>query len=127
MKLSEPELVGQSCDVVTSKKFWKNRLREEEAQRRSEHPEKSIVSYDIASGSSTKTGRSILIEDGALPWIIQNANSDVSPIRCHVELALCHLAQHSNGITRKKMQKTLSIREPFGSYTAYLMTLPVKK
>nr|KJB51966.1 hypothetical protein B456_008G240800 [Gossypium raimondii] len=42
----------------------------------------------------SKTGRSLLIEDGALPWIVQNANSDASPIRRHTELALCHLAQH---------------------------------
>ncbi|KAI8546446.1 hypothetical protein RHMOL_Rhmol07G0118200 [Rhododendron molle] len=37
--------------------------------------------------------RSLLIEDGALPWIVQNANSEASPIRRHIELALCHLAQ----------------------------------
>ncbi|KAK6920253.1 Kinesin motor domain [Dillenia turbinata] len=42
----------------------------------------------------TKVGRSLLIEDGALPWIVQNANNEASPIRRHVELALCHLAQH---------------------------------
>ncbi|XVF52742.1 hypothetical protein PTKIN_Ptkin05aG0043100 [Pterospermum kingtungense] len=47
-----------------------------------------------ASTQGSKTGRSLLIEDGALPWIVQNANNDVSPIRRHVELALCHLAQH---------------------------------
>ncbi|XP_027162952.1 kinesin-like protein KIN-UB isoform X1 [Coffea eugenioides] len=42
----------------------------------------------------TKHGRSLLIEDGALPWIVQNANNEASLIRRHVELALCHLAQH---------------------------------
>ncbi|XP_027183549.1 kinesin-like protein KIN-UB isoform X1 [Coffea eugenioides] len=42
----------------------------------------------------TKMGRSLLIEDGALPWIVQNANNEASPIRRHIELALCHLAQH---------------------------------
>ncbi|MBA0718671.1 hypothetical protein Golax_006404, partial [Gossypium laxum] len=47
-----------------------------------------------ASTQGSKTGRSLLIEDGALPWIVQNANSDASPIRRHIELALCHLAQH---------------------------------
>ncbi|KAG4117352.1 hypothetical protein ERO13_D12G224700v2 [Gossypium hirsutum] len=47
-----------------------------------------------ASTQGSKTGRSLLIEDGALPWIVQNANSDASPIRRHTELALCHLAQH---------------------------------
>ncbi|EPS63032.1 hypothetical protein M569_11754 [Genlisea aurea] len=39
-------------------------------------------------------GRSLLVEDGALPWIVQNANNEASIIRRHVELALCHLAQH---------------------------------
>uniref|UniRef100_A0A5B6YKB1 Kinesin-like protein n=1 Tax=Davidia involucrata TaxID=16924 RepID=A0A5B6YKB1_DAVIN len=47
-----------------------------------------------ASTQGTKTGKSLLIEDGALPWIVQNANNEASPIRRHVELALCHLAQH---------------------------------
>ncbi|XP_048132099.1 kinesin-like protein KIN-UA isoform X2 [Rhodamnia argentea] len=47
-----------------------------------------------ASAQGTKTGRSLLIEDGALPWIVQSANSEASAIRRHIELALCHLAQH---------------------------------
>ena len=48
----------------------------------------------FSNGTGSKTGRSLLIEDGALPWIVQNANNDASPIRRHIELALCHLAQH---------------------------------
>ncbi|EXC17833.1 Armadillo repeat-containing kinesin-like protein 3 [Morus notabilis] len=47
-----------------------------------------------ASTQGTKPRRSLLIEDGALPWIVQNANNDASAIRRHIELALCHLAQH---------------------------------
>ncbi|PWA40370.1 Armadillo [Artemisia annua] len=47
-----------------------------------------------ASSKGTKNGRSLLIEDGALPWIVQNANNEASIIRRHIELALCHLAQH---------------------------------
>ncbi|XP_021858949.2 kinesin-like protein KIN-UB [Spinacia oleracea] len=42
----------------------------------------------------SKTGKSLLLDDGALPWIVQNANNEASPIRRHIELALCHLAQH---------------------------------
>ncbi|XP_074273162.1 kinesin-like protein KIN-UB [Silene latifolia] len=42
----------------------------------------------------SKSGKSLLIQDGALPWIVQNANNEASPIRRHIELALCHLAQH---------------------------------
>ncbi|KAK4371987.1 hypothetical protein RND71_007371 [Anisodus tanguticus] len=47
-----------------------------------------------ASAQGQKAGRSSLIEDGALPWIVQNSNNEASMIRRHVELALCHLAQH---------------------------------
>ncbi|KAL9258463.1 Kinesin-like protein [Drosera capensis] len=47
-----------------------------------------------ASSQGTKSGRSLLIEDGVLTWIVQNANNEASPIRRHIELALCHLAQH---------------------------------
>ncbi|EXB52669.1 Armadillo repeat-containing kinesin-like protein 2 [Morus notabilis] len=47
-----------------------------------------------ASSQGLKTGRSLLLEDGALPWIVQNANNEAAPIRRHIELALCHLAQH---------------------------------
>ncbi|RWR89310.1 kinesin-like protein KIN-UB isoform X2 [Cinnamomum micranthum f. kanehirae] len=47
-----------------------------------------------ASSQGNKTGRSFLIDDGALPWIVHNANNEASPIRRHIELALCHLAQH---------------------------------
>ncbi|XP_054810704.1 kinesin-like protein KIN-UA isoform X2 [Prosopis cineraria] len=49
-----------------------------------------------ASTQGMKNGRSFLIEDGALPWIVQNANNEASSIRRHIELALCHLAQHVN-------------------------------
>ncbi|MBA0634312.1 hypothetical protein Godav_022219 [Gossypium davidsonii] len=44
--------------------------------------------------SGIRSGRSLLIDEGALPWIVQNANNDAAPIRRHIELALCHLAQH---------------------------------
>lgn len=47
-----------------------------------------------ASTQGTKTGKSLLIEDGAVAWIVQNANNDAAPIKRHIELALCHLAQH---------------------------------
>ncbi|XAR54123.1 hypothetical protein NMG60_11029133 [Bertholletia excelsa] len=47
-----------------------------------------------SSTHGTKAGRSFLIEDGALPWIVQNSNHEASLIRRHTELALCHLAQH---------------------------------
>eukprot|EP00249_Psilotum_nudum_P014072 c24649_g2_i1 orf=565-3339(-) len=49
-------------------------------------------SRGVAQG--LRTGRSLLIDDGALPWIVANASNEGSPIRRHIELALCHLAQH---------------------------------
>ncbi|XP_024994181.1 kinesin-like protein KIN-UA isoform X2 [Cynara cardunculus var. scolymus] len=49
-----------------------------------------------ASTQGIKSGKSHLIEDGALPWIVKNANNEASPIRRHIELALCHMAQHVN-------------------------------
>jgi kinesin family protein 5 len=47
-----------------------------------------------ASTQGTKRGKSLLIEDGALSWIVQNAKTETAAIRRHIELALCHLAQH---------------------------------
>ncbi|XP_061339164.1 kinesin-like protein KIN-UB [Gastrolobium bilobum] len=47
-----------------------------------------------ASNQGIKSGRSFLIEDGALLWMVQNANNEVASIRRHIELALCHMAQH---------------------------------
>lgn len=44
--------------------------------------------------AGTKRGKSLLIEDGALSWIVQNAKTETAAIRRHIELALCHLAQH---------------------------------
>ncbi|KAJ8766123.1 hypothetical protein K2173_021640 [Erythroxylum novogranatense] len=47
-----------------------------------------------SSTQGAKSGKSLLIEDGVLPWIVERANSEVSSISRHIELALCHLAQH---------------------------------
>ncbi|MCO5561042.1 hypothetical protein L7F22_014663 [Adiantum nelumboides] len=47
-----------------------------------------------AAAQGQRKGKSLLIEDGALPWVVANANTDASPVRRHIELALCHLAQH---------------------------------
>ncbi|KAI5065784.1 hypothetical protein GOP47_0018408 [Adiantum capillus-veneris] len=47
-----------------------------------------------AAAQGHKREKSLLIEDGALPWVVTNAGNEVSPVRRHIELALCHLAQH---------------------------------
>lgn len=54
----------------------------------------SVVRFIRCTATGVKSGRSLLVEDGALPWIVQNANNEAAPIRRHIELALCHLAQH---------------------------------
>ncbi|XP_016551215.2 kinesin-like protein KIN-UC isoform X1 [Capsicum annuum] len=41
-----------------------------------------------------RKGRSTLLEDGVLRWLITNSNSASSSTRRHIELALCHLAQN---------------------------------
>lgn len=49
-----------------------------------------------------RKGRSLLIEDGALTWLISNCNTAASAAtRRHIELALCHLAQNGNFTFRK--------------------------
>ncbi|KAL5211386.1 hypothetical protein ABZP36_022233 [Zizania latifolia] len=47
-----------------------------------------------AATHGNRVGKSLLIDDGALPWIVKNANNEAALIRRHIELALCHLAQH---------------------------------
>ncbi|XP_010553480.1 PREDICTED: kinesin-like protein KIN-UA [Tarenaya hassleriana] len=61
------------------------------------------------STQGTKRGKSFLIEDGALSWIVQNAKTEASTIRRHIELALCHLAQHEGNA--KEMVKEGAIWE----------------
>ncbi|OMO80965.1 Armadillo [Corchorus olitorius] len=63
-----------------------------------------------ASTQGSKTGRSLLIEDGALPWIVQNANNEASPIRRHIELALCHLAQHGKFVFSSEIFKRFLLK-----------------
>jgi len=44
--------------------------------------------------TGTKIERSLLIVDGLLPWIVENAKNEVSLVRRHIEIALCHLAKY---------------------------------
>ncbi|KAG6579453.1 Kinesin-like protein KIN-UA, partial [Cucurbita argyrosperma subsp. sororia] len=62
-----------------------------------------------ASIQGSKAGKSFLIEDGALPWIVQNANNEASTIKRHIELALCHLAQHE--VNARDMMNGGAVRE----------------
>ncbi|XP_061996612.1 kinesin-like protein KIN-UC isoform X1 [Rosa rugosa] len=43
-----------------------------------------------------RKGHSLLIEDGALTWLIGNSNTTSSSTKRHIELALCHLAQNED-------------------------------
>lgn len=48
--------------------------------------------FPLAAGR--KKGRSLLMEDGALTWLINNSHTSSASTRRHIELALCHLAQN---------------------------------
>ncbi|CAL5363448.1 unnamed protein product [Camellia sinensis] len=43
-----------------------------------------------------RRGRSVLMDDGVLTWLIANYNSSSTSSRRHIELALCHLAQNED-------------------------------
>ncbi|KAM2998965.1 hypothetical protein FF2_040557 [Malus domestica] len=43
-----------------------------------------------------RKGRSLLMDDGALTWLIINSNTTSTSIQRHIELALCHLAQNED-------------------------------
>ncbi|KAF9596406.1 hypothetical protein IFM89_010670 [Coptis chinensis] len=43
-----------------------------------------------------RKGRSLLLEDVALTWLIANTTSTSASTRRHIELALCHLAQNED-------------------------------
>ncbi|KAJ0967303.1 hypothetical protein J5N97_024220 [Dioscorea zingiberensis] len=41
-----------------------------------------------------RKGRSLLIDDGALRWMVENSTAFSTSTKRHIELALCHLAQN---------------------------------
>ncbi|PON34472.1 Kinesin-like protein [Trema orientale] len=43
-----------------------------------------------------RKGRSLLVEDDALSWLIANSNTSSTSTKRHIELALCHLAQNKD-------------------------------
>lgn len=43
-----------------------------------------------------KKGRSLLMDDGVLSWLLANSNTASISTRRHIELALCHLAQNED-------------------------------
>ncbi|KAF8395265.1 hypothetical protein HHK36_019207 [Tetracentron sinense] len=43
-----------------------------------------------------RKGRSLLMEDGALTWLIANSTTTTASTRRHIELAFCHLAQNED-------------------------------
>ncbi|XP_024008076.1 kinesin-like protein KIN-UA [Eutrema salsugineum] len=47
-----------------------------------------------ASTQGTKREKSLLLEEGALSWIVQNAKTEALQARRHIEFALCFLAQN---------------------------------
>ncbi|KAK3148346.1 hypothetical protein QOZ80_3BG0293880 [Eleusine coracana subsp. coracana] len=43
-----------------------------------------------------RKGKSLLIEDGVLAWMVANSNRFTASTRRHIELAFCHLAQNED-------------------------------
>lgn len=52
------------------------------------------IDVEYIAYSGHRTGRSLLMEDGALKWLIVNSKTASESTRRHMELALCHLAQN---------------------------------
>lgn len=59
-----------------------------------------VLNVGIIAQTGHKTGRSLLMEDGALEWLIVNSKTTSESTRRHMELALCHLAQNGMLIVR---------------------------
>ncbi|QCD81244.1 vacuolar protein 8 [Vigna unguiculata] len=64
-----------------------------------------------ASTQGTKIERSLLIVDGLLPWIVENAKNEVSLVRRHIEIALCHIAKYEAKANAVDMINGGAIRE----------------
>ncbi|KAB2614517.1 Kinesin-II 85 kDa subunit [Pyrus ussuriensis x Pyrus communis] len=77
------------------------------------HPDVlSQVARGIANFAKwIKNGKSFLIEDGALPWIVQNVNDKAAPIRRHIELALCHQLNAKDMISGGALYKLVRISQ----------------
>ncbi|CAN1149179.1 Kinesin-like protein KIN-UC [Linum perenne] len=45
-----------------------------------------------------RKGRSLLMDQGALEWLMANCNTASASTRRHIELALCHLAQNEGNV-----------------------------
>lgn len=56
----------------------------------------ALAKTKLYSVAGYRKGRSLLFEDGALAWLIDNCAINSSSTRRHIELALCHLAQNGN-------------------------------
>ncbi|GFP86470.1 armadillo repeat-containing kinesin-like protein 3 [Phtheirospermum japonicum] len=97
MNETNQELIMSQGDKLLAKLRAEGGIRALLGMVRCRHPDVlAQVARGIANFAKCESRAStqVLIEDGALPWIVQNANNEASPIRRHIELALCHLAQH---------------------------------
>ncbi|KAK4385642.1 Kinesin-like protein KIN-UA [Sesamum angolense] len=60
-------------------------------------------------------GRSLLMDDGALPWLVANLNTSSTATRRHMELAVCHLAQNEDNakdfITSGSLKELIGISD----------------
>ena len=58
--------------------------------------QKSFITqpWMVSNCAGHKKGRSLLMDDGVLTWLLANSNIASISTRRHIELALCHLAQN---------------------------------
>lgn len=68
------------------------------------------------SPAGHRKGPSLLIEDDVLSWLIDGSNITSAPIRRHIELAICHLAQNR---TILKLPRTLYCRYGYIDLSIY--------
>ncbi|KAF9612300.1 hypothetical protein IFM89_038870 [Coptis chinensis] len=55
----------------------------------------NFAKYEFRARShGQRKGPSLLLEDGALTWLISNSTTTSASTRHHIELALCHLAEN---------------------------------
>ncbi|TVU48335.1 hypothetical protein EJB05_07969, partial [Eragrostis curvula] len=58
--------------------------------------ESRVISQGMYFSIWHRKGKSLLIEDGVLTWMVANSNRFSASTRRHIELAFCHLAQNED-------------------------------
>lgn len=70
-----------------------------------------------------RKGRSLLIEDGVLTWMVAHSTMCSASTRRHIELAFCHLAQNGKYIDRGLLSTILPcVAREFGAQSTCTVT-----